>query len=65
MMTPTDPTCALPDSFFCIVVMGRITMSSWSWPCGDCPFRSRMPTTVNGDRLIRTIFPTGSSVPNR
>ena len=32
-------TCCTPSSFFCTVVYGTITVSSWSWPIAAWPLR--------------------------
>ena len=50
---------------FCTVVQGITTKSSWSCPVAENPFASRTPTTLHGNVLRRTVFPTGSSIPKR
>jgi hypothetical protein len=39
---------SIPLIFFCMVVKGIISVSSWSCPVGDCPFGLSMPMTRTG-----------------
>ena len=59
----TDPDRALRTRRRCAVVIGTMTVLSWSCPTEDCPLAARTPTTSNGIRLMRMLSPTGSSVP--
>ena len=54
-------TCCTPSSFFCTVVNGTITVSSWSCPIAACPLLVSTPMTRNGWLLMRTVAPTGSA----
>ena len=70
--TPTEICCTAPGGIDCefdnrrrAVSSGTTTMSSWSWPKPPCPFAPSTPTTVNGTRPRRTVWPIGSSSPNR
>ena len=38
-----------------------MTVSSWSWPVADCPFRASTPSTTNGWLLMRIVSPVGSA----
>ena len=47
--------CCTPRSFFCTVVNGTITVSSWSWPIAAWPLLVSTPMTRNGWLLMRTV----------
>jgi hypothetical protein len=44
----TDCSQSMPDIFFCMVVNGMMSVSSWSWPKALFPFAERTPRTRNG-----------------
>ena len=54
IMAPTEPALAWldPMTFFFAVLMGIRTMSSWSWPVGDWPLGTSVPSTVKGTDLM-------------
>src|SRR6185295_13174946 len=52
--------CVIDSIFFCAVVYGTITVSSWSCPYWFWPLLLSTPITLNGRLRIRIVNPTGS-----
>ena len=59
----TVPGKFVPKTFFCPVVIGIMTKSSWSCPIEFCPLDSSKPITLNGTPPILTVRPIGSRSP--
>ena len=47
------------------MVIGTITVSSWSCPFPDCPFEANSPTTLNGIPPILMVLLIGFISPKR
>ena len=64
MGTDQDDLILVPIKTARSRVLGTSTRSSWSVPIRLCPLTSSTPTTVNGTRLMRITWSSGSALPN-